>query len=136
MAVALGGAAGSLVRWALVALSPDASADVSLFVVNVVGSMLLGIVLGRRELLSDEWRLGIGTGFAGGLTTFSGYAVAVAAHLDDGALLAATTTGLATPVATLVAAGVGFRAARMLGVRPGRSGDIPQRRGAPGRWRR
>lgn len=119
--VALGGAVGSVLRWALVALGPAEADNLVLFGINVVGSLLLGVLLGRRERLSDSWRLGLGTGFAGGLTTFSGYAVAVAERLDDGALLAATTNGLGTPVAALVAAGFGYRVARVVGARPSRS---------------
>lgn len=129
--VGVGGAIGALVRWALLALGPEDASDLILLAVNVLGSLLLGLILGQREHLSDRWRLGLGTGFAGGLTTFSGYAVAVAGHLDDGALLTATGTGLGTPVATLVAAGIGFRATRIHGARPvGRSGRAPGRRGS------
>ncbi|MEL6984127.1 MAG: CrcB family protein [Actinomycetota bacterium] len=119
--VALGGAIGSVLRWALVALGPSDAGDGIVFGINVVGSLLLGALLGRRERLSDSWRLGLGTGFAGGLTTFSGYAVAVAERLDDGSLLAATANGLGTPVAALLAAGLGYRLSRLIGARPSRS---------------
>lgn len=129
--VALGGAVGSVLRWALVALGSTEDRDLILFAINVAGSLVLGALLGRRERLSDSWRLGLGTGFAGGLTTFSGYAVAVAERLDDGALLAATTNGLGTPVAALVAAGLGYRVARVAGARPARS----RRSNGPGRHR-
>ena len=135
MAVGLGGAVGSLVRFALLTIGSDSDSGLILFAINVVGSLLLGLVLGRREHLSQQWRRGLGTGVAGGLTTFSGYAVAVAQDLDDGSLLAATSGGLGTPVAALVAAGIGFRLNRVLGARPSRAAGRAGSR-TPGRERR
>ncbi len=132
LVVALGGAAGSIVRWAFGELGSSGAADTIIFGVNVAGSLLLGALLGRRERLSDSWRLGLGTGFAGGLTDFARYAVDVAERLDDGALLAATTNGLGTPIAALVAAGFGYRLTRLLGARPARRPD-DRARPSPGR---
>lgn len=131
LVVALGGAVGSLVRWGLVQLGPASAAATIVFGINVAGALLLGIVLGRRERLSDSWRLGLGTGFTAGLTSFARYAVDVAERLDDGALLAAMANGLGTPAAALVAAGFGYRLARLLGARPARrSVDRSSRRSA------
>lgn len=113
MAVAIGGMIGSLARWALVeAASPD-HAVMMTFAINVVGSMFLGGVIGQRERIHPERLLAAGTGFAGGLTTFSGYAVAVASALDDGAVGSALVNGLGTAAAALVAAGIGFRVVRV-----------------------
>lgn len=119
--VAVGGAGGSLARWGLVSAGPSDRTELILLALNVVGSLFLGVLLGRRERLADELFLGLGSGFAGGLTTFSGYAVAVAANLDDGELAEAATTGLATPVLALLAAGLGFRLARRSMITRGRA---------------
>jgi CrcB protein len=119
-AVAVGGTIGSLTRWGLVGSGWFGSAEATTVAINVVGSLLFGIVLGRRESLDPDLRLGLGTGFAGGLTTFSSYALAVAEHLDEGALLAAVGNGIGTPIAAVVGAGVGFRGARVVGARPRR----------------
>ena len=42
-------------------------------VINVTGSLLLGIVVGLAgaEVLPEQWHLILGTGFLGGYTTFS-----------------------------------------------------------------
>jgi len=130
LVVALGGAIGSIARWALGELGSSGSADTITFGINVAGSLFLGALLGRRERVSDSWRLGLGTGFAGGLTDFARYAVDVAESLDDGALLAAMANGLGTPIAALVAAGFGYRLTRILGARPARRSANPAGRSA------
>jgi len=76
--VAVGGAAGTGLRYAITLLVPRwGSVPIAIFGINVVGAFLLGVLL---ELLADfsldtGWsrrlRLGIGTGGLGGFTTYS-----------------------------------------------------------------
>lgn len=76
-AVALGGALGSVVRaaanrYALVAA--PAYPGLGTLCVNVVGSLLIGFLVGQggeHRWLSMEWRMFLVTGVLGGLTTFS-----------------------------------------------------------------
>lgn len=78
-AVALGGALGALARYgATIGLAraargtPLAGYPLGTLVVNVVGTFLLGyLVFHERVALPSAWRLGIGTGFLGAMTTFS-----------------------------------------------------------------
>lgn len=67
-----GGAVGTLARAGLAAVAvPDPGRwPWPTFVANVVGSILLGII-GTRLATSDLRRPLLGTGFCGGLTTFS-----------------------------------------------------------------
>ncbi|ARJ06977.1 hypothetical protein GCM10010988_23210 [Cnuibacter physcomitrellae] len=60
----LDGAVKSLVR---------TSYPVGTTLINLSGSLLLGVVTGLAlsHLVSDDWRLVLGTGFLGGYTTFS-----------------------------------------------------------------
>jgi CrcB protein len=72
LAVALGGGVGSWARWRLDRLiTGRTSTDVlvALLVVNTLGSLVLGVLLG----LTDNWWLValVGTGLCGGFTTFS-----------------------------------------------------------------
>lgn len=86
--VAAGGAAGAGLRWAVFEAWPDAGGRAALLAVNLVGSFLLGAALALPAEAVDRWHAalhdGIGTGFCGGLTTFSTLAVEVAALGRDG----------------------------------------------------
>ena len=141
-AVALGGAAGALSRWGVLSLSGADTSRLALFAVNVAGSLLLGLIFGSRERIGDRWFALLGTGFAGGLTTFSTFAVTVAADLEDGELVAAATDALGTMVTVLLGAGVGYRLGRLAGTRRwispnGRLGWLVRRRSrTAGRSRR
>jgi len=47
------------------------------FVVNILGCFLIGLfsaIAAKNNLLTDEWRLALTTGFCGGFTTFSTFA--------------------------------------------------------------
>ncbi len=123
-----GGALGSLTRY-LVALALPGLWPV--FVVNTVGSFLLGWLLGslRREPAfpaptarvprADSLRLLLGTGFLGGFTTYSAFALdAVGLGLVGGPVLSlAMAAGSVT--FGLVAALLGFAVAEARGVRGG-----------------
>lgn len=109
--VAGGGALGAACRWAVGEQFGAEGLDglpVALLVVNVIGSGLLAaaIVRSRRDperasLLVD----GLGTGFCGGLTTFSAFAVTTAEQLRAG-----QAAWAATSVASMLVAGVGAAA--------------------------
>lgn len=101
--VAVGGAAGTGLRYAISGLVPHwAGVPVATLGINVVGAFLLGLLL---ELLADRsldagWsrraRLGIGTGGLGGFTTYSALATDTATTLAAAHPWLATGYGLAT----------------------------------------
>lgn len=77
--VGIGGAAGSIVRYAtqkwITMLYPHAF-PAGTFVVNIAGCFLIGLLFGlsaKHEYLSPAFRLLLMTGFCGGFTTFSAF---------------------------------------------------------------
>lgn len=99
--VAVGGAAGATLRF-LAGHLWDRDLPLGTLLVNVVGSFLLG-VFSALSLDADVLAL-LGTGFCGGLTTYSAFAVHTHALAGRrGAVHAVLTIGLA-----LAACGAGF----------------------------
>lgn len=80
LAVALGGALGSVVRFAAVSyLTPllNLRFPVGTFTVNLIGSFLIGVayVVLVEKAASSEWQLFFMTGILGGFTTFSAFSL-------------------------------------------------------------
>ena len=76
VAVALAGGVGAVARLVVdgvVAARSPWRMPVATMVVNLSGSLVLGVVTGlaAHALLPDDWRLVLGTGMMGGYTTFS-----------------------------------------------------------------
>lgn len=102
-AVAVGGAAGAGVRWAVLTSVDAGRFPWPVFVINVVGSILLGVLLAEeyshpsaRLLLHDAGAIG----FCGGMTTFSTFSVEVVDLFRGGHVL----VGMAYAVGSVVAA--------------------------------
>lgn len=115
LAVASGGAVGSLLRWAVDALLPETSGTLpwGTLLVNVLGSALLGVVV---EVLDHGAGSGVrgaflGTGVLGGFTTFSTYAVQMAL-LGDTDPAVTLTYFVATPLLCVAAAGLAIASVR------------------------
>nr|WP_246416413.1 CrcB family protein [Nocardioides luti] len=110
-AVALGGALGALLRWALGQLVPDGSGfPWTTFAINVSGSFALALLpalaaVRRSALLT----VGLGTGVLGGYTTLSAYSEQARALLADGHAAMAAAYLLGTLVACLVAVALADR---------------------------
>jgi CrcB protein len=91
--VALGGAIGASLRHgagqAAVRLAPDGWPWAT-FLVNVTGSLAMGVVIGWLVLKGAEsgqnMRLFLATGVLGGFTTFSAFSLEVAEMMRSGAL--------------------------------------------------
>jgi fluoride exporter len=91
IAVGLGGALGSLLRWVLGlrlnAVFPNL--PLGTFAANVIAGYIIGVAVAFFARFPDipvEWRLFIITGMMGGLSTFSTFSAEVVAHLQQGRL--------------------------------------------------
>ena len=94
VAVALGGAAGSVSRylvsnWAAGRFGADF--PYGTLAANLAGCLVIGIFMGlatERIAVSPEWRLLIATGYLGGLTTFSSFSYETVRLLQENAAAA------------------------------------------------
>ena len=86
-------------------------------VINVLGSLLLGLVFGltQNELLTDRWESIIGTGFLGGFTTFSTASLETVRLLGRRRWWAGAACGVGMLVCAIAAATLGFAVGGLLG---------------------
>lgn len=86
-------------------------------IVNVIGSLLMGIVIGwlaRRGISGSEWRLFLTTGILGGFTTFSAFSLDVVNMWERGELGLAVLYVGGSVVVSVLAVFVGLWFARTL----------------------
>jgi CrcB protein len=81
--VFLGGGLGSVCRYlfgiGVVRLSNPANGPLATFMINAIGSFLMGLLIGALSRIQggvdDRWRLALGVGVLGGFTTFSSFSL-------------------------------------------------------------
>ena len=103
--VSLGGIVGSLARWSLALLIVDHGFPWATLIVNYLGAILLtGIVLYSTHHQSPRWwwRPLLGTGFCGGFTTYSAFAVKIDQYLRANNIHSLIAYALASLVGTFV----------------------------------
>ncbi len=106
--VLVGGATGTLARHGVAGAWPDPGTwPWPTFAVNIVGSLLLGLLV-ARSVPSDPRRLLLGTGVLGGFTTYSAFAVETDRLLRDHHLALATVYPTVTVVLGFLAALAGL----------------------------
>lgn len=91
--VFLGGGLGSILRFILGKWfnNPESNLPYGTFVANVLGSLIIGLILGyaaKNQSLTQEQTLFLATGFCGGFTTFSTFAYENQEFLKSGDLSA------------------------------------------------
>ncbi|WP_297515405.1 fluoride efflux transporter CrcB [Thermococcus sp.] len=114
--IALGGALGALARFYLSGLLPTyKDFPVGTLLVNSVASFILGYLYGLLFWginVTPEWRLFLGTGFCGALSTFSTFSYETFSLLREREYVLAVLNVLANVFVTLGLVFLGFILAR------------------------
>jgi CrcB protein len=118
LAIGVGGALGAMARhgvYLLCARWPIGPFPVGIFLVNVAGSFLIGLVAGgvaslRLPVLTD-FRLFLMVGVLGGFTTFSSFSLDTLTLLRQGHTGLAAVNVVGQVVLSLAAAAAGYRIA-------------------------
>jgi CrcB protein len=108
--VALGAAVGAPLRYLVdraVQARHDSLFPWGTFVVNVVGSALLGVLVGGVAATHPDLMALLGTGLCGALTTYSTFGFETVRLIEDGAILYALVNVAGSVVAGLGAAFIG-----------------------------
>ncbi|MGE7271611.1 fluoride efflux transporter CrcB [Brevibacillus panacihumi] len=115
VAVAVGGAIGSLFRYGLSLLANQPGWPLGTWLANVLGSFCIGglAVWGKeRGILSPEWYLLFATGVMGGFTTFSTFSLEVVSFWGEGHYWRGIMYLSASVIAGLLSCGAGIWLAR------------------------
>ncbi|WP_433496999.1 fluoride efflux transporter CrcB [Sphaerimonospora sp. CA-214678] len=116
--VFLGGAVGAPARYLIdrfVQRHHDSVFPWGTLTVNLVGSLILGFLLGARSTLGVPHDVTVlaGTGFCGALTTFSTFGFETVRLLEEGSAGKATANAVGSLLLGLVAAAAGLAVARL-----------------------
>lgn len=112
--VALAGAAGALLRYAIGTNLSSTAFPWATLLVNLGGSFVLGLVLGRAPAWSTTATLGVTVGFLGAFTTFSTFAFEATSLVRDDRAGTAGAYVLLSVVLGLTAAALGWHVGRSL----------------------
>ncbi len=125
--IGAGGFLGTISRYAIekkiVLMTTDFPA--STFTANIAGSLLIGFIMTlalERPAFSPNVRMGMTTGFLGGLTTFSTYTHQTLLLLERGKPILALMYSLASVFFCLLAVWLGITLARAVSRLSGRMG--------------
>jgi CrcB protein len=116
----VGGFLGAIARYLIGGLIMSSGRfifPVGTLIINVSGSLLLGLLYGisARHLGPDSsWRIFIGVGFMGAYTTFSTFSYETMHLLENGSFLLACLNILASVIVSLLAVYLGLLFGRSL----------------------
>jgi CrcB protein len=118
--VGFGGALGSMLRHGMngfvQARLPDSTFPLGIFLVNIAGSTLIGVLAGllasARVSMSEDSRLFLVVGIFGGFTTFSSFSLDTLALVRDGHHLQAVVNVAGQVGLSLLGVWAGFKIAQ------------------------
>jgi CrcB protein len=118
--VGIGGALGALMRFGAqnwIGSLPNGF-PVATFLVNIVGSIAMGVLVGilakTTPQYQNEIRLFVAVGIFGGFTTFSSFSLDAIALIERGDILQATVYIVGSVLLSLVGLWIGLTAVRVI----------------------
>jgi CrcB protein len=118
LAVAAGGAAGSVCRYWLGLLcgSVFSKFPVGTFIINVTGCFIIGcfVTLSKQRLMREALFVGVTVGFVGGYTTFSTYMLESFNLIEQGSILKAMLNVVGSILVGLLAVWLGIVVAKRM----------------------
>lgn len=108
----LGGCIGSMMRYASWYLFRTHQFPSSTLLVNIAGSLLIGIVIGfsiKDVNFSQNWKIFLATGICGGFTTFSAFSIENLQMLQQGKYLLSLVYICSSIIFGIAAAWLGFK---------------------------
>lgn len=109
--VGAGGALGSMLRYAGNILYSSKLFPVSTFLINIIGSFVIGLVIGYsiKNQSSLNWKLFLATGICGGFTTFSAFSYENLLLLQNGKVFISLLYIAGSIVLGIAAAWLGYK---------------------------
>jgi len=110
--VGLGGALGSVMRYAVYLFVSFKNFPFATLTVNIIGSFIIGTVLAfslKDESFLNNWKLFLATGICGGFTTFSALSAENVLLLQNGRYFTALLYIFLSIILGIVAAWLGFK---------------------------
>jgi CrcB protein len=109
--VALGGAVGSVARYAAGGAARAIMGErhfLGTFAVNIIGSLLIGALFAKVSSLGDDMYLLAAVGFCGGFTTFSALSLEALRLIQSGEVMIALLYAVGSIVVGLGACWIGY----------------------------
>lgn len=110
--VGLGGAIGSMLRYAVYLFFPVKDFPLATLLVNIIGSFVIGAVFAystTSETFLNNWKLFLATGVCGGFTTFSAFSAENITLMQNGKYSLALLYIMLSVVTGIAAAWLGFK---------------------------
>ncbi len=109
--VGIGGAAGSVLRYAINLFIGNKEFPFATLIVNIIGSFIIGAVVAhslRNIGFQNNWRLFLATGICGGFTTFSAFSLETLQLMQSGKYFMSLVYVIGSILAGLAAVWLGF----------------------------
>lgn len=109
--IGLGGAIGSMLRYAATMLMQSRYFPYATLTINIIGCFIIGLVFAmsmKDEIFLQNWKLFLATGICGGFTTFSAFSLENLELLQNGKIGIASIYILVSVVLGIAATFLGY----------------------------